>query len=133
MAESKVYSVRKGGAVVRELKTLTAAKKLADAEGAEIFCDGKLVYSGRDATSETKEVENKVTGKGTGGKKTGQPEKYTLTDRMNIRKEPSLESAILGVAEPGTVVDVAELKNDWLCLADGRYILFGGGKFARKG
>ena len=38
---NKTYIVVKDGEELKELKSLTAAKKLADTEGAEVFCDGK--------------------------------------------------------------------------------------------
>ena len=37
-------------------------------------------------------------------------EEYTLTAIMNIRKEPKLWAEIVGVAQPGTVVSVKEIK-----------------------
>ena len=40
MATKKTYTVMKDGEEIEKLTTLTAAKKLADAEGAEVFCDG---------------------------------------------------------------------------------------------
>ena len=40
---NKTYTVIKDGEELKELKSLTAAKKLADTEGAEVFCDGKCV------------------------------------------------------------------------------------------
>jgi len=42
---NKIYTVVKDGEELEQLKTLAAAKKLADAEGAEVYCDGKCVYS----------------------------------------------------------------------------------------
>ena len=43
---AKIYTVVKDGTVLKELKTLTAAKKLADVEGAEVLCEGERVYQG---------------------------------------------------------------------------------------
>ena len=43
---TKIYTVVKDGLELDQLKTLAAAKKLADTEGAEVFCDGKCVYPG---------------------------------------------------------------------------------------
>ena len=40
---NKTYTVVKDGEELKELKSLAAAKKLADTEGAEVFCDGKCV------------------------------------------------------------------------------------------
>lgn len=46
MAATKTYAIVKDGEQLKELKTLAAAKKLADAEGAEVLCDGECVYQG---------------------------------------------------------------------------------------
>lgn len=45
MASNKTYTVMKDGEILKELKTLAAAKKLADAEDAEVFCEGLCVYA----------------------------------------------------------------------------------------
>lgn len=60
------------------------------------------------------------------------PEKYTLSAKMNIRRAPSLDAQMLGIAQPGTVVEVTAIENDWLHLEDGTFILYEGGRFARK-
>ena len=60
------------------------------------------------------------------------PERYTLTAKMNIRKAPGMDAQKLGIAQPGTEVDVAAIENDWLHLTDGTFILYEGGRFARK-
>ena len=109
------YVVVKDGAEIRNYKSLPAAKKLADAEGAEVFCDGECVYSG---TETVPEVSTHV--------------KYRLKALMNVRKEPSIRSERLGRKPAGSEVSVLELANDWLRLEDGGYILFEGGKFAEK-
>jgi len=131
MASNKTYTVMKDGETLKELKTLAAAKKLADTEDAEVFCEGLCVYapdppvSGEaifpelpDATAEAPVVE------------TVTAEKYTLTAKMNIRKAPSKSAEKVGIAQKGTVVEAAGIENDWLHLLDGTYILYGGGKFA---
>ena len=51
---------------------------------------------------------------------------------MNIRKAPSLTAEKLGTAKAGTVVNVKEIRSDWMYLDNGTYILFGNGKFAKK-
>ena len=43
---SKTYIVMKDGEEIEKLKTLTAAKELANAEGAEVYCGEKCVYRG---------------------------------------------------------------------------------------
>ena len=115
MAVSKVYIVERDGKELKKLKTLSSAKKLADAENAEVLCEGTVVYSS-----------------GTEIKKNERINKYTLNALMNIRKAPSLEADKVGVAQAGKVVEVLEIKNDWLCLTDGTFILYGNGKYAKK-
>ena len=131
MANNKTYTVVKDGETLKELKTLAAAKKLADAESAEVLCDGECVYqgavSGVEDTVETvpDTVEETVT-------EAPAPERYALTSKMNIRKAPSLNAEKAGIAQKGTVVEVAAVEGDWLHLTDGTFILFGAGKFAVK-
>ena len=67
------YTVMKDGLELKEYKSLPAAKKLADADGAEVFCDGECVYSGTETVSEV-----------------STPVKYRLKALMNVRKEPSI-------------------------------------------
>lgn len=122
---NKTYIVVKDGEELKELKSLTAAKKLADTEGAEVFCDGKCVYQGTVAPTEDTVEETAVA-------EEKKPEAYTLTRKMNVRKEPSLSAAKLKVLDAGAVVEVRAIKNDWLCLTDGTFILYENGKNARK-
>jgi len=115
---AKTYTVVKNGEALKELKTLPAAKKLADTEGAEVWCDGAVVYAPTANDAEpTVPAQERVL-------------QYTLTAKMNIRKAPAMDAPKLGIAEAGTVVDVTAIENDWLCLTDGTFILYGGGKFA---
>ena len=109
------FIVVKDGTALKAYKTLPAAKKLADAEGAEVFHDGKCVYSGTETVPEV-----------------STPVKYRLKALMNVRKEPSIRSERLGRKPAGSEVSVLELANDWLRLEDGGYILFEGGKYAEK-
>ena len=51
---------------------------------------------------------------------------------MNIRKEPSTSARKIGTAKQDTIVEVKEVKKDWLHLTDGTFILYGGGEFAEK-
>ena len=44
MATNKIYIVVKDGEELKELKSLAAAKKLADAEDATVVCNGATVY-----------------------------------------------------------------------------------------
>lgn len=122
---TKIYTVVKDGEQIKELKVLSAAKKLADTEGAEVFCDGECVYRGTVTVS-----EDTVTPTVMEAPEEVKPVKYKLTAKMNIRKRPSLNAEKIGIAEMGKVVEVASIENDWLHLTDGSFILYEGGKFA---
>lgn len=121
MANTKTYTVLKDGETLKELKSLASAKKLADTEGAEVFCKGECVYTGTVAPVVEEITEEQKT-----------PIQYTLTRLMNVRKEPSLSAAKLKVLEAGAVVEVAEIKDDWLCLTDGSFILYEDGRNATR-
>lgn len=96
---NKSYTVMKDGEPVKELKTLTAARKLADEQGGEVMCDGETIYAASPIEPEPEETEEvKIPVKET--------EKYTLLSKMNIRTAPSLEADKVGIAEAGTVVEV---------------------------
>ena len=145
MASNKAYTVMKDGEILKELKNLAAARKLADTEDAEVFCGGLCVYAPdppvnddilsrlSDAVAEDPvEKESVPDVKDASIRKPIAPEKYTLTAKMNIRKAPSKTAEKLGVAQKGTIVDVTAIEGDWLHLADGSFILFEGGRFAEK-
>jgi uncharacterized protein YgiM (DUF1202 family) len=127
---TKIYSVVKNGETLEELKTLTAAKKLADTEGAEVFSDGKCVYKG---------VTENVTVEPVVAEKPKQPEtmepevqQYRLKAFMNVRQKPDINSTVLSTKPEGTVVRVLGIENDWLHLTDHTYILYKDGQFAEK-
>ena len=130
MAGKKTYVVVKNSVEIERLNTLTAARKLADEEGGEVFCDGLSIYKGvkeivhsEPIVAETPkqiEVEEPKT------------EKYRLKALMNVRKRPGLDSDILGTKPADTVVRVLEVEEGWLHLADGSYILFEDGRYAEK-
>ena len=136
-ATNKSYLViGSDGAELKTVKTLAAAKKLADAEGGSVLVDGECVYR---ATVET--VEGTVAPIVEADKDEKAPvvepkkpdvEKYRIKALMNIRKEPNLNSEKVGIAKQGAIVTVEEVKDDWLCLTDGTFILCGGGEFAEK-
>ena len=147
MANTKIYTVVKDGEELEQLKTLTAAKKLADVEGAEVYADGKCVYHGAvkgvEETVEEEQVEAPVTEIITVdpviSEKPKQPqvdepktEKYRRKSLMNVRKKPSLDATIVTTKPEGTIVRVLEIEKDWLHLADDTFILYGGGKWADK-
>ena len=122
----------KDGKELKELKTLASAKKLADAEGAEVLCEGECVYKGTAKDSEDTASELSDAVAESPAKEPVTPVKYTLTAKMNIRKAPSKTAEIAGIAQKGTIVDVTAIEGDWMHLADGSYILFEGGIFAVK-
>ena len=126
---AKIYTVVKDGETVKELKTLAAAKKLADAEGDEVLCDGETVYTADSPTPFTTPEPEEVL--------TEEPkvERYKLLSKMNIRIAPSLKADKVGIADTGTVVEVTSIENDWLRVKNGAgevFILYGGGKFAER-
>ena len=126
-----LYTVMKDGAALKELKTLAAAKKLAEAEGAQVYAEGKCVY--RPATTVPSDEGATLTVEGTStGKAGAEAVAYRLTHLMNVRSAPSMEAQKVGVLPAGTVVQVKAVENDWLHLTDGTFILYQGGTFAEK-
>jgi uncharacterized protein YgiM (DUF1202 family) len=125
---SKTYTVVKDGTELKELKTLAAAKKVADAEAAEVYCEGECVYP--EAVAAPVEERHVVV------EKPSQPDegetKYRLTALMNVRKKPSMDAQILYTRAAGTEVRVLGIVNDWLHLTNDTYILYEGGKWAVK-
>jgi hypothetical protein len=131
---SKIFSVVKNGKVLKELKTLASAKKAAEAENAEVFADGECVYSPVSDPAEAAVVTAPAEEAVSTEEKTVQqknPEKYILLQKMNVRKAPSLKAEKLGTKAKNTVVE-AVLEDDWLHLTDGTFILYDGGKFAKR-
>ena len=135
---AKTYTVIKDGEELEQLKTLTAAKKLADAEGAEVYADGKCVYQGVTPTVEDPVTEI-ITADPVISEKPKQPhvdepktEKYRLKSLMNVRKKPSTDSAIVTTKPEGTIVRALGVEKDWLHLADDTFILYQGGRWADK-
>lgn len=163
-ATNKNYLVIGGnGEELKTVKTLAAAKKLADAEGGSVLVDGECVYHAavepveetveapvaveeeqlEEAPDEQPEAtpveqpEDTVEDQPTEDAlvepvDTDQPARYRLKTLMNIRKEPSTSARKIGTAKQDTVVEVKEVKKDWLYLTDGTFILYGGGEFAEK-
>ena len=125
---SKTYTVVKDGTELKELKTLAAAKKVADAEAAEVYCEGECVYP--EAVAAPAEESHIVV------EKPSQPDegetKYRLTALMNVRKKPSLDAPILYTRAAGTEVRVLGIVNDWMHLTNDTYIFYEGGKWAVK-
>ena len=139
---SKSYIVMKNENEIETLKTLAAAKKLAETENAEVYCNGELVYNAAgESDNETSADSEPNTGTEQDDKYDvveneeetfSATKKYRLLNLMNVRKEPSMFAGIIKTLPSGTVVEVSELKDDWLYLTDGSYILYCGGKFAEQ-
>ena len=142
-ATNKSYLViGSDGTELKTVKTLAAAKKLADAEGGSVLVDGECVYRATveatvnptvEAGEDKKAVDEKMADKEKEAAiEPTKPavEKYRIKTLMNIRKEPDLSGEKVGIAKQGSIVTVKEVKDDWLHLTDGTYILCGGGEFA---
>ena len=156
---NKTYFVKKDGEIIKELKSLSAAKKIARAESADVYCGDELVYSAHGTEKEAsvsveKEVNNDTdnaslhdTEKEINNSAEKESDhsadpvssadddravKYRLKALMNVRTSPSLSSRKIATLLPGTIVTVANIKNDWLHLTNGSCILYANGKYAEK-
>ena len=164
---NRTYFVKKDGAIIKELKSLSAAKKIAMAESADVYCGDELVYSAHgtdkevnngsekeESVSVEKEVNNDTdnaslhdTEKEINNSAEKESDhsadpvssadddravKYRLKALMNVRTSPSLSSRKIATLLPGTIVTVANIKNDWLHLTNGSCILYANGKYAEK-
>ena len=139
MATKKTYTVMKDGEEIEKLTTLTAAKKLADAEGAEVFCECECVYKGAEKEKQDTPETVIVHADPVVAEKPKQPEvpepateRYRLKALMNVRKKPSLDADILSTKPESTVVRVLAVENGWLHLIDGSFILYEDGRYAEK-
>ena len=142
---NKTYVVYgENGEELKTLKTLAAAKKLADAERGSILVDGECVYKAEPVVEEEAQFMEEETKPGEEQEiveeETVEPEQtkvakekqhYRILSFMNIRSKPSRNGVIIGQVKPGTVVIAKSIDNDWLNTADG-YILYGNGKYAEK-
>ena len=126
-----LYTVMKDGAALNELKTLAAAKKLAEAEKAQVLCEGKVVYTAA-TTVPDEEAAASIAEEPSTEKAGAEAVPYRLTHLMNVRSAPSMEAQKVGVLPAGTVVHVASIDSDWMHLVDGTFILYQGGTFAEK-
>ena len=140
---NKIYTVVKDGEELEQLKTLAAAKKLADAEGAEVFSENRCVYRGNlqvvsEAADGAEEKKTAATEPAavpvlvlteTDKAKTA---KYRLKALRNVRRKPSKNAEIVAVKAEGALVQVTEVKDGWLHLEDNTWILYEGGRWAEK-
>ena len=164
---NRSYFVKKNCEIIKELKSLSAAKKIAQAENAEVYCGNELVYSALDTdktltdgtekedpvsvekevNTDTENVSLNDTEKIINNSAEKESDhsadpvsladddravKYRLKALMNVRTSPSLSSRKIATLLPGTIVTVANIKNDWLYLTNGSFILYGNGKYAEK-
>lgn len=60
------------------------------------------------------------------------PRKYRLLAKMNVRSAPSLDADIVSVLDAGAEVEVKSVRNEWLALTDGSFILYENGRFAER-
>ena len=154
-----MYKVFKDHAELAEYKTLAAAKKLAEKQHGEVFCDGKKVYpTEQDGSADMapaiapdqEEVATAVEATdSTGAIEQEAPDsssaisleeedvtgRYRITSLMNVRLHPALNADIVGIAQPGTIVTVTSIHDDWLAVKNGTetvYILYGGGRYATR-
>ena len=135
------YVAKKNGEIIKELKSLSAAKKIALSESAEVYCGDELVFSPSDGEKEKAgtvetEAHNTIEKQIDDGEEKqideGAEMKYRLKALMNVRVSPSLSSRKIATLLPGTIVTVARIENDWLHLSNGSFIFYGNGKYAEK-
>ena len=148
---NRTYFVKKDGAIIKELKSLSAAKKIAMAESADVYCGDELVYSAHGTDKEVnndtekeasvsveKEVNNDTDNASlhdTEKEINNSAEKesdHSADPVSSARTSPSLSSRKIATLLPGTIVTVANIKNDWLHLTNGSCILYANGKYAEK-
>ena len=131
-----VYVIMKDGTKIKTAKNLSVAKEIADKEKAEVFVNGKCVYP--KAQTAVKEAEASQEPEPARSEPEQEPLKpvltpYKLKAKMNIREKPSLSARKLDTAKTGTIVQVYEIRNDWMKIKwyDGiGFVLYSDGKFA---
>ena len=118
MTDKNYMVLDSNGKEIKTVKSLSIAKKMANSEKGSVVCDGECVYQ-VPVEPEKSEAPAK-------------PEIYRIKELMNVRSAPSLKAEKLGTVSPGTEVTVIAVKDNWLHLTDGTYILFDSGKFAER-
>ena len=96
----------KDGTQIKTTKSLNSAKAIANQKKAEVFYAGELIYK---------------------------PERYRLKALMNVRKAPSFEADVIDRADKDTLVEVLEIRNDWMKVRwkdEIAYIFYRNGEFA---
>lgn len=133
-----VYVIMKDGAKIKTAKNLSVAKEIADKEKAEVFVNGKCVYP--KAQTAVKEAEASQEPEPARLEPEQEPLKlvltpYKLKTKMNIREKPSISATRLGTFTAGTIVEVYEIKDDWMKIKwhdKVAFILYKNGEFAEK-
>ena len=118
------YTVKSAdGTVIKDYKTLAAAKKLAEkTEGAVVYCEDEQVYPGTGPIEASQTTAEPVDNPPDTEEKEKQEEKekevethpYKVLIRVNIRRKPSLEADKVGAADVGTILEAYEDLGDWL-------------------
>ncbi len=141
MTDKNYMVLDSNGNELKTVKSLSIAKKLANTEKGSVVCDGECVYQCRAGQAVEPETQEKPTEPEKPTKQENPakpepkpivPETYRIKELMNVRAEPSLNAQKLGTISPGTEVTVIAVKDNWLHLTDGTYILFDSGKFAER-
>ena len=171
MSSNKTYVIMKNGVKIKTTKSFNNAKAVAEAEQAEVFCNGELVYEAASsvaeethtATSGSEEQNDVQSGEQSdvqneeqrkeqpdatsgairtdpiGEEKLPEPEEteqlkaYRIKALMNVREAPSLTAKIVAVVEAGKIMNVYEIKHDWMKVKwyeEFAYILYKNGEFA---
>ena len=150
----------KDGVKIKTTKSFNGAKAVAEAEQAEVFCNGEKVYSAINTVSpvtppappstssapsspsdEQKQAPvSPVSDEKFGEQKTEtaaeSPKAYRIKALMNVRKAPSLNAERIAAIEAGKIVNVYDIKDDWMKVKWGNwgegiaYILYKNGEFA---
>ncbi len=82
------------GTELKTLKSLTAAKKLADAEGGRVVCDGEVVYVAEKPQEEEALITEETVEEPTVNKEQGEPEITEETAEEPVVTEETKESEI---------------------------------------
>ena len=119
---STVYTVLStDGVLLKELKTLPAAKKLADAEGGIVMQDGKQVYPVA-ATEPASEA-------------LPEPVPYEVLTDVYVRSAPEIGAKAVGRVWPGDTLAVLAEEGDWLRVdwhGEAAFVRHFGHQYARK-
>ncbi len=141
MSTNRTYIIMKNGVKIKTTRSLNSAKAFANQEQAEVFCNGEKVYQANQFAAETQQPVTTEEQSATGAETTdtavnvpeAQPIAYRIKALMNVRKAPSLNAERIAVVETGKIVNVYEIKDNWLKVKwyEGfAYILYKDGEFA---